>query len=183
MPRKSMYELYHLVLDSDSEEKQELMFTVTLVDDDPLYLEQMKDYLESMKITPIECYTSGEAFLAVAKPNDKRLVVCDFDFGSSDRMNGFAVLDEMRKRDLRIPVIMLSAQDKMAVALETLMKGATDYFFKGNENTYTSVLTSILKINELQRLKKNERDYITTLIAGSIAAVLIIGLLMYNLYK
>jgi two-component system response regulator AtoC len=178
-----MYELYHLVLNAESEEKQELMFTVTLVDDDPLYLEQMKDYLESMKIMEIETFSSGEAFLAKVKEGDKRLVVCDFDFGSPDRMTGMGVLDEMRKRNLKIPVIMLSAQDKLAVALETLMKGAADYFFKGNENTYTSVLTSILKINELQRLKKNERDYITTLVIGSIASVVIIGLLMYNLYK
>ena len=178
-----MYELYHLILNPDSDEKQELLFTVTLVDDDPLYLEQMKDYLESMKIHRIECFASGEEFLAAVKDSDKRLIVCDFDFGSPKLMNGFGVLDEIRKRDLHFPVIMLSAQDKLSIAVETLMKGAVDYFFKGMENTFTSVLTSIMKINELQRLKKNEKDYVTTLIVGSIVSVVIIGMLMYNLYK
>jgi two-component system response regulator AtoC len=178
-----MYELYHLVLDPDSDQTQELMFTVTLVDDDPLYLEQMKDYLQSMKINQIECFNSGEAFLAAVRKNDKRLVVCDFDFGLAGKMNGYDVLDEIRKRELNIPVIMLSAQDKIAVAVQTLMKGATDYFFKGMENTFTSVLTSILKMNELQRLKKNEKDYITTLVVGSIVSIVVIGLLIFSLYK
>ena len=178
-----MYELYHLILNPKTDEKQDLLFTVTLVDDDPLYLEQMKDYLESMKIHQIECFKTGEAFLAAVKEGDKRLLVCDFDFGSPDLMNGFEVLDEMRKRNLKIPTIMLSAQDKLSIAVETLMKGATDYFFKGMENTFTSVLTAILKMNELQRLKKNEKDYMTTLVIGSIVSVAIIGLLIYHLYK
>ena len=178
-----MLELYHRILNPESKVKQDLLFIVTLVDDDPLYIEQMKDYLESMKINRIECFKSGEEFLAAVKEGDKRLVVCDFDFGSPQLMNGFDVLDEMRKRNLKMPVIMLSAQDKIAIAVQTLMKGAADYFFKGMENTFTSVLTSILKINELQRLKKNEKDYIKTLVIGSIVSVIIIGLLMYNLYK
>ncbi len=178
-----MYELYHLVMNAEADDKPELMFTVTLVDDDPLFIEQMKDFLESMKITQIESFQSGEDFLAVVNETDKRLVVCDFDFGSPQRMNGFAVLDELRKRNLKMPVIMLSSQDKITVAMETLMRGAADYFFKASENAFTSVLTSILKLNEVQRLKKTEQDYIKTLIVGSIAAVIIIGLLMYNLYK
>ena len=49
-----MYELYHLVMNAEADDKPELMFTVTLVDDDPLFLEQMKDFLLSMKITQIE---------------------------------------------------------------------------------------------------------------------------------
>lgn len=178
-----MYELYPLISNPSSLETKELLFTVTLVDDDALYLAQMKDYLQSMKINKIECFNSGEEFLAVVKESDKRLVVCDLDFGSSGLMSGFDILDEIRKRKLNIPVIMLSGQDKLAIAVQTLMKGAVDYFFKGMENTFTSVFTSILKINELQRLKKNEKDYITTLVIGSIISVIVIGLLIYNLYK
>ena len=178
-----MYELYHLILNPESDAKQDLMFVVTLVDDDPLYLEQMRDYLQSMKISRIECFKSGEEFLAAVKEGDKRLVVCDLDFGSPGLMSGFDILDEMRKRNLKMPVIMLSAQDKIAIAVQTLMKGAADYFFKGMENTFTSVLTSIIKINELQRMKKNEKDYVKTLVVGSIVSVIIISLLLYNLYK
>jgi len=66
-------------------------------------------------------------------------------------------LDEIRKRNLGMPVIMLSSHDKLTLAIETLMKGALDYFFKGTENTFTSVFTSILKINEIQRLSEEKK--------------------------
>lgn len=148
-----MQEMYHRIVNLKQGDKIELLFTVTLVDDDPLYLEQMQDFLHSMNISRIECFKSGEEFLSAVKEGDNRLVVCDFDFGIN-AMNGNDVLDEMRKRNFKMPVIILSGNDKLTLAIETLMKGALDYFFKGTENTFTSVLTSILKINEIQRLKK-----------------------------
>jgi len=151
-----MYDVYSRFLDPDPGKKYELFFTVTLLDDDPLYLEQMKDFLQSMKIDRIECFRSGEEFFAAMKEDDKRLIVCDLDFGPGF-MNGNAFLDEIRNRKLKMPVIMLSAQDKITTAIETLMKGALDYFFKGNENTFTSVLTSILKINEIQRITEEKK--------------------------
>jgi len=178
-----MYELYHLALNEETDEKQELLFTISLVDDDPLFIMQMKDYLTSMKITDIRTYASGEEFLNAFKETEMNLVVCDFDFGSADRKNGLEVLEEIKKRNPQTPVIMLSAQDNIAVALQTLKKGAVDYFIKGTQNAFTSVLTSILKINELQRMKKTEKDYITTLVAGSAGAIIIIAILLYNLYK
>lgn len=149
-----MQEMYHRIMNLEPGQNLELLFTVTLVDDDPLYLEQMQDFLHSMNIHQIDCFKSGEEFLSAVKEGDKRLVVCDFDFGSPKLMNGNDVLDEIRKRNLKMPVIILSGNDKITLAIETLMKGALDYFFKGTENTFTSVLTSILKINEIERLKK-----------------------------
>ena len=149
-----MQEMYHRIMNLEPGQNLELLFTVTLVDDDPLYLEQMQDFLHSMNINQIDCFKSGEEFLSAVKEGDKRLVVCDFDFGSPKLMNGNDVLDEIRKRNLKMPVIILSGNDKITLAIETLMKGALDYFFKGTENTFTSVLTSILKINEIERLKK-----------------------------
>jgi len=148
-----MQEMNHRIVNLKQGDKIELLFTVTLVDDDPLYLEQMQDFLHSMNISDIECFKSGEEFLSKVKENDKRLIVCEFDFGYN-AMNGNDVLDEMRKRNFKMPVIILSGNDKLTLAIETLMKGALDYFFKGTENTFTSVLTSILKINEIQRLKE-----------------------------
>jgi two-component system, NtrC family, response regulator AtoC len=178
-----MYDLYYFALSADPGEKQSLMFTVTLVDDDPLIRETMKDYLTSMKITDIETYASGEEFLAAMKPSDKRFVVCDFDFGSQQKMNGMQVLEEIKKRSPEMPVIILSAQDKMSIALEVLRKGAIDYFIKGSESTFTTVLTSILKMNELLRMKKVQKDYFTVGVIGAIIFVVTIILSFYNRYN
>ena len=179
----TMYEFYQQLLSPAPDKKNELMFSVVLIDDDQLFREQMKDYLHSMNVSDVKTYSSGEDFLKTLNDDDKKFVVCDFDFGSTNLMNGLQVLEEIKKRNPGTPVIILSSQDKIQIALETLQKGAVDYFIKGMENTFTSVLTSILKINELQRLRKSEKDYIRTLIVGSIISVAVIAFLMYNLYK
>jgi len=45
-------------------------------------------------------------------------------------MGGIETLREIKKRDPSIPVIILSAQAELAVAVETLKMGASDYFSK-----------------------------------------------------
>ena len=134
-----------------------------------------------MNIKTIECFSSGEEFLTALKVNDKRLVVLDFDFGSKERLNGMQVLEVIKKSSPGMPVIILSSQDNLQVALETLRKGASDYFIKGMESTFTTVLTSILKINELLRLKKVQKDYFTFAVIGAIVFLITLGAALYNL--
>ena len=131
-----------------------------------MFLETIKDYLYSVNITQVETFSSGEAFLASFQPKDSRFIVCDFDFGTSGSLNGLQVLEEIRRRDNTTPVVILSSQDKLDIALKTLRSGALDYFIKGNESTFTTVMTSILKTNEIFKLKKDKKDFITLGIIG-----------------
>lgn len=175
-----MYDFYYFALSTESEKQKQLEFTVTLVDDDPLFREALQDYLVSMNIRQIEIFSSGEEFLSKTKATDQRFVVSDFDFGTAGKLNGGQLLEEIRKRSPQMPVVILSAQDNLAVALETLRKGAIDYFIKGNQSTFTTVMTSILKTNEIFRLKKDKRDY---LIVGVIGAALFAATLFLAFLK
>jgi DNA-binding NtrC family response regulator len=174
-----MYDFYYFALLPEKADKSSLGFTVTLVDDEPLFMETMKDYLASMNIRDIECYSSGEEFLAALKKGDKRFIICDFDFGSEKRMNGGEVLQAVKKVDPSLPFLMLSAQDKLAVALDMLKKGALDYVIKGNESSYATVLTSLLKTNEIYRLKKDKKDFATLGIVGLALFSLLLALSFY----
>jgi DNA-binding NtrC family response regulator len=174
-----MYDFYYFALLPEKADKSNLGFTVTLVDDEPLFMETMKDYLTSMNIRDIECYSSGEEFLAALKKGDKRFIICDFDFGSEKRMNGGEVLQAVKKVDPSLPFLMLSAQDKLAVALDMLKKGALDYVIKGNESSYATVLTSLLKTNEIYRLKKDKKDFATLGIVGLALFSLLLALSFY----
>ena len=104
-----MYDFYYFSLVPEKNEKRSLEFTVTLVDDDALFLETLKDYLHSVNITQVETFSSGEAFLASFQPKDSRFIVCDFDFGTSGSLNGLQVLEEIRRRDNTTPVVILSS--------------------------------------------------------------------------
>lgn len=174
-----MYDFYYFALLPENAEKRPLEFTVTLIDDEPLFMETMKDYLTSMNITGIECFNSGEDFLAAYKSGDRRFIICDYDFGSTEKMNGLDVLSAVKKVDPQAPFIILSAQDKLSVAVATLRKGALDYVIKGNETSYATVLTSLLKTNEIFKLKKDKKDFATL---GVVGLVLFSVLLVLSYY-
>ncbi|MFM2136643.1 MAG: hypothetical protein RL021_2043 [Bacteroidota bacterium] len=169
-----MYDFYYFALLPESANKQSLEFNVTLVDDDPLFIETMKDYLASMNITDVKSFTSGEDFLSVLKPGDRRFVICDFDFGAANRMNGGQVLEAVKKVDPNMPVVILSAQDKLPIALDMLKRGALDYVIKGNETSFSTVLTSLLKTNEIYRLKKDRKDFVTLGVVGTLLFVILL---------
>lgn len=164
-----MHDLAFLYLLAEEKEKTPTELTVTLVDDDPMFSETLKDYLVSMNIHKLEVFKGAEALLQVLKQGDRRIIILDFDFGGTSKYNGLTALEAIRNVDSKIPVIMLSAQDSMATAIETLRKGALDYFIKGYESTFTSVLSSILKISELQKLKQAQKEYRITAVIVVIA--------------
>ncbi|MFM9026617.1 MAG: response regulator, partial [Bacteroidota bacterium] len=163
----------------ENSDKRNLEFKIVLVDDDPFFTETLKDYLNSMNIHDVETFASGEEFLATLDPKDKKFVICDYDFGASDKLNGLQILEEARKRNDAIPVVMLSSHDKLDVALSTLRAGAIDYFIKGNESTFTTVLTSVLKTNEIYRLRKDHKDFLTL---GAVAIGLFTIVLILSYY-
>lgn len=86
-------------------------------------------------------------------------------------------MEAIRQKNPALPVIMLSAQDNMAKAIETLRKGVLDYFIKGTENAFISVLSSILKINELQKLKQSQKEH--TLIVSIVALAFVVMTCMF----
>lgn len=174
-----MYDFYYFALLPENANAQKLEFKVTLVDDEPFFLETMKDYLASMNVKEVDCFSSGEDFLSALKQGDRRFVICDYDFGAANKMNGGQVLEAVKKTDPNMPFVMLSAQDKLPIALEMLKKGALDYVIKGNETSFSTVLTSLLKTNEIYRLKKDKRDFLTL---GVIGLVLFTALLVISFF-
>lgn len=172
--------LYHLTGDPS---KETTRLTITLVDDDPFFIETLKDYLGSKNIKRIETFLTPEAFLPLLKPGDHRIVVLDYDFGDKSTMNGLSVLDAIRKIDPNIPVIMLSAQDDIEVAIDTLERGAVDYILKGLQSTFTSVLATVLKIGELQKAEDSKRNSKTKTNVISIAFLILFALLVWNFFR
>lgn len=158
----TMYDLTFMFALAENENTDTTSFTVTIIDDDPMQTELLTDYLHSMNIKKIESFFSGEEFFKVMKKGDERLILLDYDFGNKSKLNGITVLQEIRKCDPNIPIIMLSAQDDMNIALETIRLGALDYFNKNNKSSFANIISSIIKINELIRLKQTQKENMLT---------------------
>ena len=122
--------------------------SVFLVDDDKMFLSSLKNTLSSEFKSGIEVstFTSGEECLQ--KVNGKPdIMVLDYLLNNDEHpqaMDGMSVLKEVKKIDDRdVLVIMLSGQDKLQVALDSIKNGAYEYVAK-SESAFVRI-RSIVK--------------------------------------
>ena len=79
-------------------------------------------------------------------------------------MDGLEILKELRQRDARLPVILLTGYGSMQSAVEALRLGATDYLLKPFDPDVLIARTRmILKEQSVERQKRELRQQIATL--------------------
>jgi DNA-binding NtrC family response regulator len=126
---------------------------IVIVDDDPGFSFMLKDYLLSNAALKAELFSNGGDFLKKYKTSDTRRIILDYEFDKGP--NGLAVLEKIKKLNPLAVVIIVSAQDNLEKAVETLRKGATDYFVKTNKTVFANILCSLIKISEMEKNKWN----------------------------
>jgi two-component system, OmpR family, response regulator len=132
---------------------------IFLVDDDAVYLRLLEIQFLEHGDFDIETYTSGEKCLNdLSKEPD--LIILDYLLDGVDRdaMNGIKVLDKIKEYSAEIPVVMLSAQDKIDVAINCMHHAAFDYVVK-SETAFMRLLKIITSIFEMKKLKKQVNWY------------------------
>jgi len=99
---------------------------VLLVDDEPDIVEVIQDRLEAYGFTVITAGTGVEAL--------RKLSVEKFDGVLLDvkmpEMGGIEALAEIRKRDTKIPVIIITSSSTREAAIDAIAKGANEYILK-----------------------------------------------------
>ena len=132
---------------------------IFLVDDDPVYLKILEiQFLEHADLV-IETFATGELCLAslVNKPD---IIILDYHLDGVflNAMNGIQTLDEIKKIDSEIPVIMLSSQDKIEVAISCMHHEAHDYVVK-SETAFVRLKKIITHIFSYNNMKKELNWY------------------------
>jgi len=126
-----------------------------LVDDDAVYLKLLQiEFLQHADFS-IQTYATGELCVAdlSLKPD---LIVLDYYLDGIDKtaMNGIETLDKIKAYDPAIPVIMLSSQDKIDVAVDCMHHNASDYVVK-SETAFLRLqksMTTIFSYNEMKKV-------------------------------
>jgi CheY-like chemotaxis protein len=99
---------------------------VLLVDDEEDIIEVIQDRLEAYGFTVATARTGVEAL--------KKLSLERFDGIFLDvkmpEMGGIEALAEIRKRDTKIPIIIVTSSSTREAAIEAIAKGANDYVLK-----------------------------------------------------
>lgn len=126
---------------------------IFLVDDDAVYLKLLEiEFLEHGNLE-IETYANGDECLANLA-NNPDIIILDYLLDGIDphAMNGIETLDKIKAINADIPVIMLSAQDKIDVAIDCMHHKAFDYVVK-SETAFLrlqKIITTILRIKKIE---------------------------------
>lgn len=131
---------------------------VFLVDDDPIFVSLLKEYLQKKEIA-LFVFSSGEECLKNLYQNPD-IIVLDYylDGDSPHAMNGLEVLKRIKRKFPDTEVIILSGQEQIDVAIESLKEGAYDYFTK-SEDALEKTREAIKSLSEQVMLKRlGERE-------------------------
>ncbi|MGA2406544.1 MAG: response regulator [Bacteroidales bacterium] len=132
-------------------EKKTLLF---LVDDDVLFLKSLEIEFAQSTETTIQTFATGELCLENISQNPD-VVILDYLLNSVDKnaIDGLETLDRIKTANPQIPVIILSAQDKIEVAVNCMKHQAFDYIVK-SETAFIRLQKAITTIFHYQKIEK-----------------------------
>jgi len=125
-----------------------------LVDDDALFLKSLEiEFLQHADFV-IETFATGEMCMENLshKPD---VIVLDYYLDGIDKtaMNGIETLDKIKAFDQDIPVVILSSQDNIEVAIDCMHHKAFDYVVK-SETAFLRLQKIITTIFHYKKIEK-----------------------------
>jgi DNA-binding NarL/FixJ family response regulator len=134
--------------------KSENKIKIFLVDDDALFLKSLEiEFMEHADFI-IETYATGE--LCVQNlANSPDVIILDYQLDGIQKnaMNGIETLDKIKEFNPDFPVVMLSSQDKIDVAINCMHHKAFDYVVK-SETAFMrlqKIITTIFKYKKMEK--------------------------------
>jgi two-component system OmpR family response regulator len=136
--------------------KQTLIF---IVDDDALYLKALEIEFSQNNESEIRTFSTGELCLANISQNPD-VIILDYYLNSieTDAINGLQTLDKIKTFNPQIPVIILSSQDNIEVAVNCMRHKALDYFVK-SDTAYFRLEKAIVDLQHNQKVQKTLNWY------------------------
>jgi DNA-binding NtrC family response regulator len=125
---------------------------IFVVDDDPFHLELIQQILKSSGVEEIIPFESGIDCLMEIHQNPY-IVFLDHQM---DVYSGYETLRKIKRQNPNIFVVMVSAQEEIQTAVNTLKHGAFDYLQKDDklEENVGDVLQRIEEVKELLKARK-----------------------------
>ncbi|MFN3969629.1 response regulator [Flavobacterium sp.] len=125
-----------------------------LVDDDAVFLKSLEIQFLEQADFEIETYATGELCI---KNLDRKpdIIVLDYHLDGvvKNAINGMQTLDKIKAINGGIPVIMLSSQDRIDVAVACMHHKAFDYVVK-SETAFIRLQKVISTIFKYQKMEK-----------------------------
>jgi two-component system, OmpR family, response regulator len=139
--------------------KNEDPIKLFLVDDDALFLKKLEiEFLQHGHFI-IETYATGELCIEQLG-NNPDVIILDYRLDGIDKhaMNGLQTLDKIKKYNSDIPVVMLSSQDSIDIAVNCMHHRAFDYVVK-SETSFLRLQKIITTIFSYKKMEKELNWY------------------------
>jgi two-component system, OmpR family, response regulator len=162
-------------------------YSVFLVDDDRMFLTSLKNTLQKQfgSLLKISEFTTGEECIQNVN-NTTDIVVLDYylnDDNNPDTLDGIKVLRKIKSESKNTTVIILSGQDKLQVALDSLRNGAYEYIAK-SESAFVRIQNAIKNATENIRSTRESSKYLKFNISMAIIilAIILLDVIWYYSY-
>jgi len=138
-----------------SNENQKMVY---LLDDDPVFSHALELWFE-LEGYRIKTFHNVYAFFKGLKHREPDIVILDFALNEDDEgiSTGDQVAELISQNNKELPVIMLSAQTDIQVAVDLFSKNIIDYVVK-NEQFHFNLKQILTKLHEVSNLKREIRE-------------------------
>jgi DNA-binding NarL/FixJ family response regulator len=113
--------------------------SIFVVDDNKMFAQMLKDHLSENPKFHVMVFNTGEDCLKKLYLTPD-VIILDYNLNdeSKEAKNGLEILAEIKKEIPSPHVIILSSQERYGIALETISKGAEQYFIK-DDKAFTNI--------------------------------------------
>jgi len=127
---------------------------IFLVDDDTVFLKLMEIEFLQLPDFEVETYVTGELCIKNLG-NSPDVIILDYLLDGIEKnvINGLQTLDKIKEFDPTIPVVILSSQDKIEVAINCMHHKAFDYVVK-SETAFVRIRKIIATIIRYRKMEK-----------------------------
>jgi len=140
---------------------QENKIHLFLVDDDALFLKSLEIEFHHHTDFTVETFATGELCVENLSHNPD-VIILDYHLNGVDKnaMNGIETLDKIKALKPDIPVVMLSSQDKIDVAISCMHHRAFDYVVK-SETAFLRLQKNITAFFHHEKIEKELSWYMS----------------------
>jgi DNA-binding NtrC family response regulator len=134
---------------------------IFMADDDQAFLKAVEIDFEDDDVFSMQTFPNGEQLIESISA-DPDIVILDYHLNGVDKsaMNGRKTMAAIKAENPLIPVIILSSQENVGIAISCVQNGAFDYIVKGEMAFFRlrKTLSSLLLIERSIHSENNRHD-------------------------
>lgn len=161
---------------------------IFVIEDNELFNLALRTEIESVfqkKNMEVFSFGTGELAKKRFRTIKPQIIILDYHLNSKDpdAANGVKILDWIKKENPATYVVMLTNNDQLDIATESLKHGASDYVVK-TETQFKKIIYSLMNVFKLMEANADAKRY-KRLVVGLFSCILLLigGIIAFNAYR